>query len=217
MRIFLSFCLRDLEWVVLWREPARSLTIMSESYPQLNCSRPPMSNAVASQYARAWRAIQSRHFHEKIVARLLITKGYEVFLPTYRSLRKRSDRCIDLEVPLFPGYLFCRCEGAYLSPVLNTCGVTRVLGSRDNPAIVEEAEIDRLMVMTRSRLDLEPWTFVAAGQTVHIHSGPLQGIEGIVVGRDDRQRKLLVSITLLQRSATVSLKPEWLAARQAAA
>ncbi|HEV2988334.1 MAG TPA: transcription termination/antitermination NusG family protein [Candidatus Angelobacter sp.] len=169
-----------------------------------------MSISQTQRYVGSWRAIQSRPCYEKIAAQLLATKGYEVFLPVYQSLRKKSDRSVNLEVPLFPGYLFCRCDGSYVSPILNTCGVMRILGTRGNPAIVEESEIDRLMAMTRAKLDLEPWSFIESGQAVRIQSGPLRGIEGIVIARDDRRHKLLVSITLLRRSAIVSLDPQWL-------
>lgn len=158
-----------------------------------------------------WRAIQLRPCYEKVAARLLVQKGYDVFLPTYVSRRKRSDRYVDLAVPLFPAYLFCRCEGARLSPLLNTSGVVRILGTRVNPAIIDDAEMDRLFAMTRANLDLEPWNFIADGQRVRIESGPLRGLEGIVTGRDPSKRKFLVSITLLRRSATVSLNPEWVA------
>jgi transcription antitermination factor NusG len=94
--------------------------------------------------------------------------------------------------------------------VLNTCGVLRVLGTRESPAVVNEEEIRHLATVTRAKLDLQPCAFITSGQKVRIHRGPLCGVEGIITGFDSRRQKVVVSISLLQRSAAVSLEPEWL-------
>jgi transcription antitermination factor NusG len=159
--------------------------------------------------ATPWRAVYLRPRYEAVSARYLTEKGYEVFLPTCKSRRQRSDRYVTLELPLFPGYLFCRCAGPHISSVLNTCGVLRVLGTRESPAVVNEEEIRHLATVTRAKLDLQPCAFIT-GQKVRIHRGPLCGVEGIITGLDSRRQKVVVSISLLQRSAAVSLEPEWL-------
>ena len=56
----------------------------------------------------SWFAVQVAPRHEKSVATLLSYKGYQHFLPTYRSRRAWSDRSKTIEVPMFPGYVFCR-------------------------------------------------------------------------------------------------------------
>jgi transcription antitermination factor NusG len=95
--------------------------------------------------------------------------------------------------------------------VLNTCGVLRVLGTRESPAVVNEEEIRHLATVTRAKLDLQPCAFITSGQKVRIHRGPLCGVEGIVTSFDSRRQKVVVSVSLLQRSAAVSLEPEWIA------
>jgi len=160
--------------------------------------------------AAPWRAVYLRPRYEAVSARYLTEKGYEVFLPTCKSRRQRSDRYVTLELPLFPGYLFCRCAEPHISSVLNTHGVLRVLGTRESPAVVNEEEIRHLAAVTRANLDLQPCAFITAGQKVRIHRGPLCGVEGIITAFDSRRQKVVVSISLLQRSAAVSLEPEWL-------
>jgi transcription antitermination factor NusG len=80
--------------------------------------------------------------------------------------------------------------------------------------VVNEEEIQHLSIMTRANLDLEPCNFVAAGQKAKIYRGPLCGVEGIIMSVDSRKRKVIISITLLQRSAAVSVEPEWLTQSQ---
>jgi transcription antitermination factor NusG len=125
--------------------------------------------------------------YEAVAARFLTEKGYQVFLPTCKSRRQRSDRSVPLELPLFPGYLFCRCAEPHISSVLNTCGVLRVLGTRESPAVVNEEEIRHLATVTRAKLDLQPCAFITSGQKVRIHRGPLCGVEGIITGFDSRK------------------------------
>jgi len=159
---------------------------------------------------RAWRAVQTRPCHEKTATQHLQSRGYEVFLPTHHTRRRRTDRYVTLEIALFPGYLFCRCERARLSSVLSIPGVVRILGTRGQPAVLADVEIARLATIAQASIDVQPWKFTPSGTLVRLQAGPLRGLDGIVIGCDDRKEKLLVSVTMLQRSAVVSIDPGWL-------
>ena len=74
-----------------------------------------------------WCALHTRHQHEGTVARILTTKGVEVFLPTYRTVHRWKDRKKQLELPLFPGYLFFTYESERRIQVLSTPGVHTIL------------------------------------------------------------------------------------------
>src|SRR2546425_463252 len=52
-----------------------------------------------------WYAIQLRPRCEKFVAVQLRNKGYEEYLPMYRSRRRWSDRVKEIQLPLFPGHI----------------------------------------------------------------------------------------------------------------
>lgn len=56
----------------------------------------------------AWWALYTKHQHEKMVTELLSTKGFEVLLPVYESVRYWKDRKKLLSLPLFPCYVFIR-------------------------------------------------------------------------------------------------------------
>jgi len=79
-----------------------------------------------------WYALQVRSRYEKIVASTLLSKGYEGFLPLYSQRRRWSDRMKELELPLFPGYLFCRFDVNKRLPILVTPGLS-ALSSREDP------------------------------------------------------------------------------------
>jgi transcription antitermination factor NusG len=157
---------------------------------------------------KPWFAVQTKSRHEKVAAWALHNKGYEEFLPLYRSRRRWSDRVKELDIPLFSGYVFCRFDPEERLPVLTSPGVLSIVGMGKTPAPVTEAEIAALQVVVESGLKAEPWPFLKVGQAVRIDWGPLAGLEGILTGLKNRQR-LVVSVTLLQRSVAVEIDGAW--------
>lgn len=151
-----------------------------------------------------WFALSTRSQREKMVASLLHSKGYEEFLPLYRSRSRWSDRMKEMEKPLFPGYVFCRFDVQNRLPILMTPGVRFIAGIGKTPLAVNDHEIVALQQVVRSGLQAEPWPFLQVGQRVRIERGALQGLEGILMGFK-KPHRLVVSITLLQRSVAVEL------------
>src|ERR1051326_3848445 len=90
---------------------------------------------------RKWYALQLKPRFEKTVAMHLRHKGYEEYLPTYRSRRQWSDRVKEVEVPLFPGYIFCKFEAVNRLPIVIIPGVVSVVNFGGALLPVDEAEI----------------------------------------------------------------------------
>src|SRR5581483_11652129 len=92
-----------------------------------------------------WFAVHLRSHHENIAAEALRARGFEVFLPKFRSRRIWSDRIKELDVPLFPGYIFCRIGMHHrLTDVLTAAGVLSVVTAGKRPAAVDDSEIAAL-------------------------------------------------------------------------
>lgn len=156
-----------------------------------------------------WFAVQVRTCAETSAANHLQSNGYECFLPLGKTRRRWSDRMKELEAPLFPGYLFCRFDVYNRLPILKTPGVLQIIGAGKVPIPVEETEIAAIQRLGQSGLTTQNWPFLQVGQTVRIEHGPLRGLPGIVVGIKS-QLKLILSVTLLQRSVAVELDRSWL-------
>jgi transcription antitermination factor NusG len=136
-------------------------------------------------------------------------KGYEDFLPLYPSRRRWSDRIKELELPLFPGYLFCRFDVSdRLMPILTTPGVIGIVGAGKTPIPVGDEEIESIRAILRSGLAAQPCSFLGIGSRVYVERGPLAGVEGIVTSTDKVYR-LVVSVDLLQRSVAVEIDRDW--------
>ena len=156
-----------------------------------------------------WYALRLKSQHEQSVANCLSYKGYEVFVPSYRTKRRWSDRVIVRDTPLFPGYAFCRLDLApRTAPVVTTPGVIRILGVGSMPQPVDTAEITAIQTIVASRLPIGPWPYLRQGTRVRISRGPLAGVEGLV--DSVKPERLVVSITLLSRSMVVQVDPAWL-------
>ena len=155
-----------------------------------------------------WFALQVRTRHEALVAAHLSARGFELFLPLYKTQRKWSDRMKEVSLPLFPGYVFCRLDVSNRLPVLSAPGVNSIVGIGKTPIALDESEIAAVHAIVKSGLPTEPWPFLKVGQAVRIEQGPLSGVEGILTDFKGHHR-LVLSVTLLQRSVAVEVENGW--------
>lgn len=158
-----------------------------------------------------WFALRVRSHCEKMVAAAARAKGFEDFLPLQRRQQRWSDRAKWLEVPLFPGYLFCRLNPEHRFSLLTIPGVMHIVCVGRVPEPVNEKEILAIQHAVRSDVPIEPWSFLEAGRRVRLSSGPLMGLEGILV-ETDGERRVVVGLTLLQQSVAVKIERTWVEA-----
>lgn len=126
----------------------------------------------------------------------------EVFLPLCTVSKQWKNRTVaKLELPLFAGYAFVRISLTERSQVLDTPGVISVVGSGGKPTALPDAEIETLRTRLHLR-EFEPYPYLKVGTRVRIRSGPLEGLEGIVV-RKDGQLRVVLSIDMIMRSVAV--------------
>jgi transcription antitermination factor NusG len=131
-------------------------------------------------------------------------KGYEEFLPMYRRTNRWSDRIKEIELPLFPGYVFCRFNPHDRLPILMVPGVNSVVGIGKNLMPVDECELDAVRAVLNSEAYCEPWPYLEVGQRVQVEYGPLAGTQGIVMMFKNTYR-LVISVNMLQRSVAVEI------------
>lgn len=164
---------------------------------------------LASQRTPPWFALYVKSHHEKLVSTALSNKGYVEFLPLYRGRHRHAGRFRDVDLPLFPNYVFCRFDPQKRLPILVTPGVFQIVGSSQGPEPVSDSEMEAVERIVGSGLPVQPWPFLQTGDRVNVVEGPLQGAQGIVEAASGECR-LIVSITLLQRSMAVALDRRWI-------
>jgi transcription antitermination factor NusG len=156
-----------------------------------------------------WFAIRVRSATEKTVNLHLENAGYESFLPVAKCTRSWADGTEELEVPLFPGYLFCRMNPQHRLPILQVPGVIQIVGVGEMPIPAEEQEIAAIQRVAKSELASMPWPYVRGRVDMRIDEGPLKGLTGIVV-KLRSGTKLVLSVSLLQQCVAVDIDRQWI-------
>ncbi|MBX9603861.1 MAG: UpxY family transcription antiterminator [Bryobacteraceae bacterium] len=151
-----------------------------------------------------WFALNVRHQQERVAERFLSEQKLETLLPLFRTRRQWSDRVVQLELPVFPGYLFCRYGSGNKLQVLRTPGVLGAVAFGGSPQPVPDDEIENLRTALNSGRRLEPCSILRAGQRVRLGAGPLRGVEGILQTVNGGQR-VVVGIQILNRAVSVEV------------
>ncbi len=158
-----------------------------------------------------WWAVHTRANFERTVQHQLDGSPVEVFLPTYRTFSRRTDRRKIITLPLFSGYLFVRVDLSRFDQrvaILRTRGVVRIVGGPNGPEPIPDDQIESVACMCQSDRLLEPWGSIERGKRVRVVSGGLAGVTGVVVDIKGKGRKLVCNVELLGRSVATELRPE---------
>jgi transcription termination/antitermination protein NusG len=152
-----------------------------------------------------WYAAYTSANHEKRVAEQLEVRFVEHFVPLYESVRRWKDRKVRLQLPLFPGYVFVRLALCDRLRVLQVPGVARLVGFNGLPCALPDSEIQALKAGLLRGVRAEPHPYLTVGRRVRVKSGPLEGLQGIVVRRKNRLR-LIITLDLIHRAAAVEVE-----------
>jgi transcriptional antiterminator NusG len=151
-----------------------------------------------------WYAAYTCANHEKKAAAEISRRGVESFLPVYQAVRRWSDRRIELQMPLFSGYVFVHLALRERLKVLQVPGVARLVGFGGLPVALPDEQINALRAGLRGQLRAEPHPFLTVGRRVRIKFGPLAGFQGILL-RKKGSFRFVLSLELIQRSVAADV------------
>jgi transcription antitermination factor NusG len=180
----------------------------------MSCLAEPWSNYTPTQKptlgnSHRWYAVYTYPRHEKAVREHLESKSVEAFLPTFVSEHRWKDRCVRVQTPLFPGYVFIRIDVSERSKVFAVPSVIRMLSFNGTPAPIDDSEIEAVRLCLEGGAPLEPFPFIEVGDRVRVRSGLLEGLEGFV-SRCKNERRLIVPISLINQSVAVEIEVQLL-------
>jgi transcription antitermination factor NusG len=152
-----------------------------------------------------WYAAYTSANHEKRVAVQLGQRSVEHFLPLYDSVRQWKDRRVQLQLPLFPGYVFVHLALRDRMQVLQIPGVAKLVSFNGTPAALPREEIEALRTSLADGVRAEPHPYLRVGRRARVKAGPLKGMQGVLVRRKNRSR-FVVSLDLIMRSVAVEVE-----------
>jgi transcription antitermination factor NusG len=161
-------------------------------------------NVEFAESVLSWYALYTCPRHEKLVARQIEERSLTCFLPLYRSLRIWKDRRKEIDLALFPGYVFVRMTLRDKLRILELPSAVYLVSFNGLPAVLPDAEVEGLRLRLARGGRLEPHPYLRAGRRVRVTAGPMQGLEGIVIRRKERCR-VVFSLDLLRRSVAVEV------------
>jgi len=153
-----------------------------------------------------WYAVSTYPNQEKKAFRFLQRREVTTFLPTCSRVHKwRNGAWAKLEVPLFPGYLFVQISLRDRIKVLQVPGIAHIISFSGVPAEIPEIDIERLRSGIAG-LRPEPHPYIKVGHVVSVRSGPLAGMQGIVI-RLKSETRIVITMDLLMRAISVEVDP----------
>ena len=164
----------------------------------------PVISSAPDMAQAKWYAAYTWSHHEKSVARQLDERRIESFVPLYRSVRRWKDRRKELQLALFPSYVFVRIDMKQRVSVLQVPGVVSFVSFGGLPAPLPDCAMENLRNGLNQQACAQPHPYMAAGRRVQIVNGPFCGIEGILVRRKEKLRVIL-SIALIKRAVAIEV------------
>ena len=151
-----------------------------------------------------WYAVYTWANHEKRVAEHLEQRQMRSFLPLYRAMHRWKDRRKEVELALFPSYVFVHLSLQHRLRVLEIPSVVHLVSFQGKPAPLPAHEIEKLRQGVNGRVRMGPHPYLQSGQRVRVRSGPVAGLEGILLRRKEGAR-LVVSIEILMRAVALEI------------
>jgi transcription antitermination factor NusG len=158
----------------------------------------------------AWFALVIHQYKREQCEQMISRMGYEYFSPCLQTIKIWSDRRKRVDVPLFPGYIFCRFNPQKRLALLQIPGVLGIVSSGKQFLEVDANEIEAIRIAMASQLPVEPYPFFTPGQKVKVTQGPLRGVKGVLV-RVKAETRLILSVAILNRSVSVEVQAGHLA------
>jgi transcriptional antiterminator NusG len=156
----------------------------------------------------SWYALWTHSHCEQLVHEQLVQKGCCAVLPTIDIWSRRRGVRRLIQAPMFPSYLFLRgvMDKTLYIEVSKVRGLVRLLGERwDRLTTIPDDEMQAIEKVAAAREPVLPYPYLREGQRARIMSGPLTGVEGILVESRPSEGLLVLSLHLLQRSVAVTI------------
>ncbi|MBN2571269.1 MAG: UpxY family transcription antiterminator [Ignavibacteriales bacterium] len=156
-----------------------------------------------------WFAFYTMSRHEFKVAKRIEEKNIEVYLPTIFSLRQWSDRIKKITVPLLKNYVLINGTEKERLNTIQTEGVITCVSFQGKPAIIPNQQIENIKkALEFEREKVEVKDGFVKGEKIIIAAGPFVGVQGIVYFNEKNEKKLAITIDILNRSVIVTLPQE---------
>jgi len=151
-----------------------------------------------------WIAVYTKSRHEQIVINELNKKNIESYCPMFKERRQWSDRKKWVHFPLFRSYVFANIEIKENIYVLQTIGVNKIVQFQKKISIIPNQVIDNIKNIIKGGYKVEQADYFIKGDEVCVVSGPLKGLDGVVLDLRGAN-KIIIKIEAIQQALSVEI------------
>lgn len=150
-----------------------------------------------------WWAAYTKPRFEKAFAWDMLSHGIGYFLPMREKVIFSGGRKRHIMSPLFKSYVFfCGTEQDRYT-ALTTNRVCHTIEVTDQDGLIEELlSIEKALI---SKAVIDNYPRLPIGSHCKIISGPMMGIEGIVIKRKDAKARMVLEVTILGQGVVVEI------------
>jgi transcriptional antiterminator NusG len=134
---------------------------------------------------------------------------FDVVVPTEEVMEVRRGEKRIVKKRLFPGYVLVKMELSEEGRLFikETPGIVKFVGPNNEPAPLEDDEVEKILKMTEERKEKpQPKSVFEKGERVKIIEGPFIGLEGVVGELNPEKGKLQVMLSIFGRATPVELE-----------
>ncbi len=154
-------------------------------------------------FENLWHVLHVTSNHEKRVAQHLTARAVEHYLPLYTERSQWTDRSVQLQRPLFAGYVFIRFNPEKRLSIVSIPGVLHLLGGKGCHTVTTE-ELDRIRRGLANGYLLRPHPAVSVGTVVRVRGGIFDGVMGVVTELR-RECKVVLALAAVQQSFSLEV------------
>jgi len=168
----------------------------------------------ARDYEPAWYCARTQPKHEHIAAANLVRRlGLQVFQPRLRLERATSRGVVRVIEPLFPCYVFVRCNLAERADqIRHTTGISSLVQFGGKSPIVPDQVIEDLRQCFDSSESLMVEERLSPGTEVVVAEGALSGLRGVVVRVLPSRQRVQILLDFLGRTTLTEMEAKSLTA-----
>jgi transcription antitermination factor NusG len=151
-----------------------------------------------------WYALYVKPRFERVAAFHLQSRNIEEYLPLRKVTRQLATGTRSIELPLLPGYVFCKTHAPMRCSLLNIPGVLRIAASG-----ISDQKINAIKRTIQTGLKVQEWQFTPTGKTVTVQNGALESITGILDSTASDAQVFVISIDAIGRSIGVPIDDQY--------
>lgn len=156
---------------------------------------------------RAWVVVHARPRAEKKITLFCRTRGYASYLPLREKTHMYGNRKRTFSSPLFTGYVFCCVDQQGKSLLRHNDHAANVLDVVDQTGLIAQLRQIRAAIAAGQVVEVLP--YLEPGRRILVTTGPLRGLEGIVVRLKGKTR-IIINVEMIQQAVVAEVDGDWL-------